>query len=616
MKFAKRWLALAICLVLVFCTACSGGTPAASGNAGGGGGGGGGGAAAGGDYPPIPVTLLSMPVFEIETNAIRDQLTKAGFDVTVNMQPDRASYVHVQDSGEYDMGILSWLTDASAPDFAVRMLFHNDGAYNSWPIVDDELSAMIDEAAQMTFEESIPLYTKIENRLVDEMCWVHPLFNRTRLTAVNTDVIVPESVFLGAGTPRFYGTTEYVDMSQSETRPFVPAQQQTSPPNFDPLRSEEGSTFYMKSNAYISLTACDKDDMVVPEYSLSQAIATGEGNDSFYFLLRDNVNFAKVENNQAVDTGVLVSAEDVVFTMERAKDVDAVPLNSGYTNLESVDTVGIVTDLDVLKNINVSGSSQSVYDYFNEIASSEIKELTDVTADVDNAGGVYQVVEITTMPPPPQLINFLTISTLGIVSKQAVTAANEGIDASNYDPSTDVLYGDVSTLTEGSSNFNNNNWFSGPYAMLYINDYEMAFERNPGFMPGTEQAAKIKYMNLKMISDMNTIFSALRSGEVDDCMPEGNLGSLNDASNVEVLRNDSTSVFNLFFNLKEGSKMTDLNLRKAVHYIINQDELIAVKEGNVARAHSTLTMIPTGNEWNPDPEKAAEYIKAYYDSQS
>lgn len=598
MKFLKKGFALLVCLLILGTSVACGPEKPKSGS----------------EYPPIPITLLSMPVFEVETNAIRDQLTKAGFEVTVNVQPDRSSYVHVQDTGEYDISILSWLTDASAPDFALRQLFHNDGAYNSWPIVDDELSAMIDEAAQMTFEESIPYYTKIENRLVDEMCWVLPLFNRTRLTAINHDVIVPESVFLGAGTPRFYGTTEYVDMSQSETRPFVPAQQQTKPPNFDPLRSEEGSTFYMKSNAYISLTACDEDDIVVPEYSLSQAIAVGEGNDKFYFLLRDNVNFAKVEDNKAVDTGVLVSAEDVVFTLERAKDIDAVPLNSGYSNLEAVDTIGIVTDLEALKKVNVSGTDQSVFDYFSAEASAPITKLTDVTEEVDNAAGVYQVVEITTVTPTPQLINFLTISTLAIVSKEVVSTMNAGIDANNYDPSKDTLYGDIDTLTQGSSQFNNNNWFSGPYAMLYINDYEMAFERNPGFMPGTDQAGKIKYINLKMISDMNTIFSALRSGEVDDCMPEGNLGSLKDAPNVTVLRNDSTSVFSLFFNLQEGSKMRDINLRKAIHYIIDQDALIKVKEGNVARAHSTLTMIPTGNEWNPDLEKAAEYIKAYYDS--
>lgn len=91
-------------------------------------------------------------------------------------------------------------------------------------------------------------------------------------------------------------------MSLSETRPYVRFQFDTNPPNFDPIRTEEGSTFWMKANSYISLTACNAKDEVVPEYSLSRAFAIGEGNSTFYFMLRDDVNFAKVEDNKAVDT--------------------------------------------------------------------------------------------------------------------------------------------------------------------------------------------------------------------------------------------------------------------------------------------------------------------------
>ncbi len=563
---------------------------------------------------PIPLTILSRPNFEMEANTIRDQLTKAGFEVTVNIQPDRASSLAVQQSGNYDINILNWLTDAGAPDYAVRQLYHNDGSYNDWPIVDDELSAMIDEAAQLTGDEAIEKYTEIENRLVDEMCWTVPLYNRTRFVAVNNEVVDPESIFCGGSTPRFFGFSKYKDDSLSETRPYVAAQFDTNPPNFDPIRTEEGSTFWMKANSYISLTACDENDQVVPEYSLSRAFAIGEGNSTFYFMLRDNVNFSKVEDGKAVDTGVMVSAEDVVYTLERAKDQNSIPLNSGYTNLTSVDTIGILTDMEELKNIKVSGSDQTVFDYFNQEAPAPITALTDNRDEVDNANGVCQVVKITTKTPTPQLINFLTISTLGIVSKDVVSSINEGIDAENYDASTDVLYGDVNTLKQGSEQFNNNCWFSGPYAMLYVNDYEMAFERNPGFMPDTEWAPNIRYMNIKMMSDMSTAYSALRSGEIDDCMPEGSWGALKDAANVTILERESTSVTTLFFNLMEGSKMNDINLRQAVRYAIDQDDLIAIKENTVTPAHSTLTMIPTGNVWKADLAKSAEYLQKYRDS--
>ena len=111
------------------------------------------------------------------------------------------------------------------------------------------------------------------------------------------------------------------------------------------------------------------------------------------------------------------------------------------------------------------------------------------------------------------------------------------------------------------------------------------------------------------MSDMNTAYSALRSGEIDDCMPEGNWGSLKEAPNVAILERQSTNVSTLFFNLMEGSKMNDINLRQAIRYAVNQDDIIAIKEGTVTRAHSTLTMIPTGNEWKADLAKSAEYAK-------
>ena len=60
--------------------------------------------------------------------------------------------------------------------------------------------------------------------------------------------------------------------------------------------------------------------------------------------------------------------------------------------------------------------------------------------------------------------------------------------------------------------------------------------------------------------------------------------------------------------------MNDINLRQAVRYAVNQDDIIAIKEGTVTRAHSTLTMIPTGNEWNADLAKSAEYLQKYRDS--
>ena len=128
--------------------------------------------------------------------------------------------------------------------------------------------------------------------------------------------------------------------------------------------------------------------------------------------------------------------------------------------------------------------------------------------------------------------------------------------------------------------------------MLYINDYEMAFERNPGFMPDTEWTPQHQVSEINMMADMNTAYSALRSGEVDDCMPEGNWGSLERGSKCAITERIHP-VSTLFFNLMEGSKMNDINLRQAYAMQSTRMILLQIKEGTGTRAHSTLTMIPT-----------------------
>lgn len=54
--------------------------------------------------------------------------------------------------------------------------------------------------------------------------------------------------------------------------------------------------------------------------SLSRDYAVNKDNKAFYFLLRDDDYFAKVVNGQARNTGERVSAEDVKFSLDRARD--------------------------------------------------------------------------------------------------------------------------------------------------------------------------------------------------------------------------------------------------------------------------------------------------------
>ena len=54
---------------------------------------------------PISITLLSLSSLETETNVVRDQLKKAGFDVTLSIQPDYGSLFTQVDARNYDIYI-------------------------------------------------------------------------------------------------------------------------------------------------------------------------------------------------------------------------------------------------------------------------------------------------------------------------------------------------------------------------------------------------------------------------------------------------------------------------------------------------------------------------------
>jgi peptide/nickel transport system substrate-binding protein len=564
----------------------------------------------------VPIHLMSTTSYETDVNCIRDMLESVGFDVTVDLYADYATYSTTEVAGDYDVSYMSWGTSSGNGDFAVRGLYHNDGDYNNYPIVDDKLSEMIDKAATLTYEESIPAYTEIENYIVKDKTYCVPCYIQPRNVAINNKVVDEKSIVYGRSTTRKWAATRYLDASNNETRPYVYCQYQVNPPNFDPLRTNVGSTNTINANANIPLVAMDDKDVIITDYSLSQAYAIGEGNNNFYFLLRDDCTYGAIKDGQAYDTGVKVSAQDVVYTYERAMNKDSVPTNRGNSFLKKVKEVSVVTDPETLKSVKISDGSKSVYDYLNSKSSTPITTLTDDAAKVNNASGSYQVVKITTDSAFPQMLNYLTLSTLGIVNKDVVSAANKGIDNTNYDASKNVMYGDISTLTNGSAQFNNNMYFSGPYCITKMDDYGVYMQKNPGYMAGTDFAPTIKNWTVKMIESNSTMLSSLRAGEIDEGTPtESNVEIAKKDANLTVLTWGSNSCYYLGFNLG-SSIMKDDNLRKAVLYAIDQDAMIAVKSGQALRAHSTLNMIDTGNEWKADKNKAIEYLNAYTDSKS
>ena len=560
----------------------------------------------------VTIKLLTTSANETDANVIRDQLTKAGFNVELNMQPDYSSSQAQEAAGNFDIEISGWTTVTGNPDYAVKSLFKTGGDYNKSPVADSEIDALIEQAGTETPEEYVNTYAEFEKKLVEENAYIVPLYTSYKAQAVNTTVLVPESVHISKSRSMKWEDIEFVDSSKNETDPLLLTQTLSTLTSLDPIKGNDGSINMLNTNMYVRLVNLTDDDQITSEDSLSYNHAIAEGNQEYCFILRDDVNFAKVENKQAVDSGEMVGAEDVVFSLERAKDSNSVPEHRTYTLHESMDTIEIVTDLAALDAQKVSGSDTTVRAALEEGLATPISELVADKTAVDNAAGKYQVVKVTTKEPFPQVLNYLAHQSAGVVSKNQVESINTW-DVATYDRNTDIGYGDQSVVTEGST-YDNHLMASGPYILLYKNDYEVVFQANPAYMPGTDSAPRIKNITVKFIADNDAALSALRSGEVH-CLysvPETKYDTVESDPNLQLTKIEANSVSYMIYNLREGSQMNNVTLRKAVLAAINQEDLIAVHAGQKLPAYSTLSpLVDTGNKLVYEEGKAQELLAQY-----
>ena len=560
----------------------------------------------------VTIKLLTTSANETDANVIRDQLTKAGFNVELNMQPDYSSSQAQEAAGNFDLEISGWTTVTGNPDYAVKSLFKTGGDYNKSPVADSKIDALIEQAGTETPEEYVSTYAEFEKKLVEENAYIVPLYTSYKAQAVNTTVLVPESVHISKSRSMKWEDIEFVDSSKNETDPLLLTQTLSTLTSLDPIKGNDGSINMLNTNMYVRLVNLTDDDQITSEDSLSYNHAIAEGNQEYYFILRDDINFAKVENKQAVDSGEMVGAEDVVFSLERAKDPNSVPEHRTYTLHESMDTIEIVTDLAALESQTVSGSDTTVRAALEEGLATPISELVADKTAVDNAAGKYQVVKVTTKEPFPQVLNYLAHQSAGIVSKAQVESINTW-DVATYDRNTDIGYGDQSVVTEGST-YDNHLMASGPYILLYKNDYEVVFQANPAYMPGTDSAPRIKNITVKFIADNDAALSALRSGEVH-CLysvPETKYDTVESDPNLQLTKIEANSVSYMIYNLREGSQMNNVTLRKAVLAAINQEDLIAVHAGQKLPAYSTLSpLVDTGNKLVYEEGKAQELLAQY-----
>ncbi|MBB3113756.1 peptide/nickel transport system substrate-binding protein [Paenibacillus phyllosphaerae] len=557
----------------------------------------------------VDIELLGMSSGEADLNIIRDQLTKNGFNVKLNIQADYGSFKSQQDAGNFDIALSSWTTVTGNPDYAVRSLFKTGGDYSI--LADSEIDKLIDTASTQTPEQYVDTYKQFEQQLVFDKAYIVPLYNSLKAQALNQDVLKQESVRLSKSRSLVWEDIDFKDESKRATDSLVLQSTMPTLTSLDPIKGNDGSINMINTNMYVRLLNLTDDDKLTADGSLSYNFAIDGSNSEYYFVLRDDINFAQIKDKKAVDTRQRVGAEDVIFSLNRAKDKNSVPDHRTFTLHEHIKTVEAVTDLAALESAKLA-SGETVKTALEAGLENKITGLTADKTKADHKSGNYQVIKLTTTEPFPQVLNYLAHQSAGIVSKKQVESINT-YDVAKFDVNKDIPYGDQNTVTEGAQ-YNNTLFASGPYILSYKNDYEAIFYKNPGYLKGTDHEPKIENIKIRFIKDADSALAALRSGEIHVYygVTETKFDVVKGDSKLSLQTMPSNGVSYLLFNTKNRPVAESADLRKAVLYSINQDEILAYYNGNKIKAVSTVSpLVQTGLELKSDPAKAKEFLAAY-----
>lgn len=564
------------------------------------------------EHEKVPITLLSLSSLETETNVVRDQLTKAGFDVTLSIQPDYGSLFTQVDARNYDIYLCTMKVLSGNPDYGCRPMFYSTGIDNDSKVVDAEVDRLIDLGASQLPQDYEETYAQLERYVVEEKAYFAPICRTMSSYGFNKNIVDASTITVGQSKYLYWSQIDYVDESLRDTRPLVVCNDRVFG-QFDPLTCD--GTHRVLANTNIKMLELDDNDNIVTNRALAYNYSIGEGNSTFYFVLRDNVGFYTAIDGELVDTGEKVGAEDVIFTYNRLRNPDAVPGHQVYDNYACISDVASVTDLSELENTVDAETGKTVKEILEAGLPAPISELVSSKNATNNAAGKYEVVKVTTSTPFPQILNFLCDYCSGIVSKKQVESINTPELLANYDPTKDTRYGDAQYLMEGSGK-QNTLWCSGPYVIKSMNDYEAVCERNPAFMPGTEMAPVIKNITLKYIADKDASISALRSGEIDvtDNVPANQVQVVESDANLGLVSSLINGCIQMKFNLDEDHITNNEDIRKAILYSINQDEVVAVKNGLGGKCYTAMTMLKNDNDLIPDPNKVKEHLDNYFAS--
>ncbi|WP_077620670.1 ABC transporter substrate-binding protein [Bacillus sinesaloumensis] len=559
-----------------------------------------------GEAPTIEI--LGMATSEDDMNILRDQLTKSGFSVKLNIQPDYGSFTAQKEAGNFDLAVSSWTTVTGNPDYAVRSLFTSDGDNSLF--ADEKVDELVEKAATQLPEEYQETYKELEQHVVLDNAYIVPLFTSYKAQAVNEQLIDESTVRLPKSRAAVWEKYDFKDQSKRDSEALIVHQAIGSLTSLDPIKGNDGSINTLNTNMYVRLVNLTDDDQVVSDGSLSLNHAIAEGSEDYYFLLRDDINFAAVSDNKAVDTGERVGAEDVVFSLNRAKDSKSVPDHRTFSLHENMEEISIVTDASELDGKTADG--KTIREALEDGIGQEISQLVSDKTKADNNSGVYQVVKVTTVNPFPQVLNYLAHQSAGIVSQKQVESINT-YDVASFDINKDIPYGDQRTVTEGAS-YDNHLYASGPYILTSKNDYEAHFVKNPAYMAGTENEPNISEVVVKFIQDSDSALSALRNGEIHilNGVPETKYDLVNEDEKLTLQQNKSNGVSYLAFNMNGREVSESAALRKAILYSVNQEEFITFYQGNKMKAVSTVSpLVNTGLEVVADSAKAKEFLNEY-----
>lgn len=394
---------------------------------------------------------------------VKDQLEKIGLKVNLVQTPDYATYSEKVFNGNFDIAFTSWTTVTGNPDYAVRSLFTAEGDYNNSGLADPKIEELILKAGTETPGEYVKTYGEFEKHMMENAYNV-PIYSKNKIQAYNKAILKPgrENVRLSKSRSMVWEKLDFNDISKRKTDAVITQQRSGNLTSLDPIKGNDGSINMLNTNLYVRLVNLTDDDVVASEGSLSYEHAIAEGNTYYYFVLRDDINFAKVENDDVVDSGELVGGEDVVYHLSRAKDKNSVPEHRTYTLHGNMKEISIVTDLSELESTKISSGKTIREVLESKVPSGSISELVLSKDDVDNSMGKYQVVRVETKEAFPQVLNFLAHQSAGITSKAQVSKINDS----------GGIYGDQNEALK-----DDHLRTSGPYCIFYKDDQVIKFKK-------------------------------------------------------------------------------------------------------------------------------------------